>query len=45
MRHVEKKLQRRRREMVAAVGYPERLDRFAVFASPAISGADELARN
>ena len=28
-----------------AVGHPDRLDRFAVFASPALSSADELARN
>ena len=28
-----------------AVGYPERLESFAVFASPALSSADELARN
>ena len=28
-----------------AVGHPERLDSFAVFASPALSSADELARN
>ena len=28
-----------------AVGHPDRLERFAVFASPAIANADELARN
>jgi homoserine O-acetyltransferase/O-succinyltransferase len=28
-----------------AVGYPERLSRVAVFAAPAVSNADELARN
>lgn len=28
-----------------AVGHPDRLERFAVFASPATSSADELARN
>jgi len=28
-----------------AVGHPDRLERFAVFAAPAIASADELARN